>query len=373
MTSPPPRIFVSAGEPSGDQHAADVVSALRRRWPDAVIEGFGGPAMAAAGATLLYHMDDYTVMGLAEIVAKIPAHVRLLRLLRDRFNSEPYDLVIPVDYPGFHLRLAAAAHSRGIRVLYYIPPQLWAWRPGRARRLAEVTDRLAVVLPFEEEFFARLGLAATYVGHPIVDHSWRPERAAARESLGVTDGARVLAIFPGSREQEVRYHWDVFREVGRRLLEEGACDRVLVAGVRHGVYADPGPLEILPDRAPEVLAAADAAVVKSGTTTLETALAKVPMVVVYRMHPFTHAVGRRLTRLRHYSLVNLVAGSEVVPELIQGAATAERIASAVRPLLDPASAEACAQRQGLARVIEQLGPPGAAERVAELAAQLTAQ
>ncbi len=370
MTPPPPRIFVSAGEPSGDLHAAAVVRALARRWPDAVIDGFGGPAMAEAGTRLVASMDDYTVMGFAEVVTKLPAHLRLLRQLGARFRSDRYDLVLPVDYPGFHLRLAGSAHAAGSRVLYYIPPQLWAWRPGRARRLRAVTDRLAAILPFEEEFYASLGLEARYVGHPLVDDVELPSRAAAREVLGVTGEARVLAIFPGSRRQELRYHWDVLREVGKRLLAEGRCDRALVAGVPHGDYPDAAPLEIHRGRPETVLAAADAAVVKSGTTTLETALAGVPMVVVYRLHPFTHAVGRRLTTLDRYSLVNLVAGEDVVPELIQHDATVDRITDATRPLLDSNHPATRAQRSGLARVVERLGPPGAAGRVADLAAEL---
>lgn len=370
MTPPPPRIFVSAGEPSGDLHAAAVVRALARRWPGAVIEGFGGPAMAAAGATLVASMDDYTVMGFAEVLTKLPAHLRLLGRLGARFRRAPYDLVLPVDYPGFHLRLAGAAHRAGSRVLYYIPPQLWAWRPGRARRLRAVTDRLATILPFEGAFYASLGLETTYVGHPLVDDIELPTREAARAALGVTGDARVLAIFPGSRRQELRYHWDVLREVGQRLLAEGRCDRVLVAGVEQGAYPDAGPLEVRRGEPGAVLAAADAAVVKSGTTTLETALAGVPMVVVYRLHPFTHALGRRLTKLKRYSLVNLVADEDVVPELIQHEASVDRIADAARPLLDRNHPAARAQRAGLARVVERLGPPGAAGRVADLAGGL---
>ena len=156
MTAGPVRIFVSAGEPSGDLHGAGVVEALRRRYPDAVIDAFGGPAMAAAGAAVLFPMEEYSAMGFVEVIESLPAHLRLLRTLRHRLRQNPYDLVLLIDYPGFHLRLAASARQSGARVLYYIPPQLWAWRPGRARRLRGVVDRLAVILPFEEEAFREL-------------------------------------------------------------------------------------------------------------------------------------------------------------------------------------------------------------------------
>lgn len=370
MTAGSVRIFVSAGEPSGDLHGAGVVEALRRRYPDAQIDAFGGPAMAAAGATVLFPMEEYSAMGFIEVIESLPAHLRLLRTLRDRFRRDPYHLVLLIDYPGFHLRLAASARESGARVLYYIPPQLWAWRPGRARRLRGV-DRLAVILPFEEAAFRQLDLKAEFVGHPLVDHSPGPgHRARARQALGLPVEARVLAIFPGSRRLEVRNHWPRFREAAVQMLREGRCERILLAATSVGDYADPGPVTIHRDDPMTVLSAADAVLAKSGTTTLQAALTDTPMVVAYRTHPWTYQIARRLLRVQWISLVNLIAGKEVVPELAQHEVTVPRLAEEIRPLLDPAHPRTRAQREGLALVRQRLGPPGAAGRVADIAAQL---
>jgi lipid-A-disaccharide synthase len=227
-----PRIFISAGEPSGDLHAAAVVEALRQRYPAASIEALGGPRMERAGATLRYRMEGLAAFGVVEVVTKLWAHYRLLRALGEDFRSGRYDLVILVDYPGFHLRVAEVAHAASTKVLYYIAPQLWAWRPGRARRLAAAVDRLAVVLPFEQTFFGELGLRSEYVGHPLVDGKSWPSREQARAQLGITNGSRVLGIFPGSRSQEIRRLWQPFRDAALQLLEEGRCDRVLVAATQ---------------------------------------------------------------------------------------------------------------------------------------------
>jgi lipid-A-disaccharide synthase len=365
-----PRIFISAGEPSGDLHGAGVVRALFQRYPRATIEALGGPHMQQAGAILRYHMEGLAAFGVVEVVTKIRAHYHLLRALQEDFRVGRYDLVVLVDYPGFHLRVAEAARKAGTKVLYYIAPQLWAWRPERARRLAAAVDRLAVVLPFEQTFFGRLGLRSEYVGHPLVDRGAGPSREQARAQLGIAAGARVLGLFPGSRAQEIRRLWQPFRDAARQLLQEGSCDRVLVAGTATGVYPDPGPLEILRGGAIPLFAAADAALAKSGTTTLEAALAGTPMVVAYRVHPLSWAVFQRVRTVRWVSLVNLVADREIVPELLQERATAAELTAALRPLLNPADPRTVAQRNGLAMVRERLGQPGASTRVVAMAGEL---
>jgi lipid-A-disaccharide synthase len=365
-----PHIFVSAGEPSGDLHGAGVVQALRARHPDAVIEALGGPRMAAAGAVIRYPMEGLAAFGLVEVVTKLGAHLRLLRALRAEFRAGRYDLVILIDYPGFHVRVAEAARKAGTKVLYYIAPQLWAWRPGRARRFASAVDRLAVVLPFEQRFFGRLGLRSEYVGHPLVDRGAWPPRAAARARLGISPESRVLGIFPGSRSQEIRRLWVPFRDAALRLLGEGRCDTVIVAGTPGGQYPDPGPIEILRGDPILVFAAADAALAKSGTTTLEAALADVPMVVAYKVHPLTWLMFQRLRTVDWVSLVNLVAEHEVVPELLQHRAEAGPLAEALRPLLDPRDPRTLAQHEGLALVRQRLGAPGASTRVVALADEL---
>jgi lipid-A-disaccharide synthase len=365
-----PRIFISAGEPSGDLHGAAVVRALLRRYPGATIEALGGAQMEQAGATIRYRMEGLAAFGVVEVVTKIRAHYRLLRALQHDFQVGRYDLVILVDYPGFHLRVAEAAHSAGTKILYYIAPQLWAWRPERARRLAAAVNRLAVVLPFEQAFFEKLGLRSDYVGHPLVDREPPPTRDQARAQLGIPAGNRVLGIFPGSRAQEIRRLWKPFRDAAQRLLKDGSCDRVLVAGTTTGAYPDPGPIEVQRGNPATLFAASDAALAKSGTTTLEAALAGTPMVVAYKVHPLSWAVFQRVRTVRWVSLVNLVAEREIVPELLQERASATELATQVRPLLNPADPRTAAQKQGLALVRERLGQPGASTRVVALASEL---
>ncbi|HEX9755927.1 MAG TPA: lipid-A-disaccharide synthase [Gemmatimonadales bacterium] len=369
----PARVFVSAGEPSGDAHAASVVRALLRRRPDTLVEAFGGPLLRSAGATVRFPMEPYTVLGLFEALGKIPAHLRLLRTLRGDFAAGRYDLVLLVDYPGFNLRLAESAHRAGLPTLYYVAPQLWAWRPGRARRLARAVDCLAVVLPFEADFFRRHGVPCEFVGHPLAERDW-PSRDMARRELGLPAEERIVAMFPGSRQQEIERLWPDFRDAGQALVRERACDRVLVAGREAAVYpgVEVAGLTLVTGRADSVLAAADAAVVKSGTTTLEAACTGTPMVVAYRVHPIWAMLVRRMVTVRWFSLVNLVAGEPVVPELIQRQVSARRLVEAVRPLLEPTSCAANTQREALARVRRRLGPPGAAERVAGMVEELLA-
>ena len=367
-----PRIFVSAGEPSGDLHGAGVIRALRQRHPDAVIEALGGPRMQAAGARLRYRMEGLAAFGLVEVLTKLAAHWRLLRALRRDFAAGRYDLVILIDYPGFHIRVAEAARAAGTKVLYYIAPQLWAWRPERARRLAAAVDRLAVVLPFEQPFFGGLGVRSDYVGHPLVDRGAAPTREQARAALGLPAEGRVLGVFPGSRSQEVGRLWEPFRDAARRLLGEGRCDHAVVAATGEGDYPDPGPLRLVRGNPTAVLAASDAVLAKSGTTTLEAALAGTPMVVAYKVHPLTYRMFQRLRTVQWVSLVNLVAEREVVPEMLQERAAAGPLADALRPLLDPADPRTVAQRDGLALVRRRLGAPGATGRVVALADELLA-
>jgi lipid-A-disaccharide synthase len=328
--------------------------------------------MAAAGATVRFPLERYTVLGFAEVLRRLPAHWELLRRLRREFRAGRYDLVVLLDYPGFNLRVAEAAHRHGVKVLYYIPPKYWASgrRSGRVHRLGQATDRLAVVLPFEASFFARHGVAAQYVGHPLLDRPPPPAREAARRELGVAPDQRLLALFPGSRPQELARLWAPFRDAARQLLAAGSCERVAVAAVRGSDYPDSDGLLLRYDDPATILAAADAALVKSGTATLEAALAGVPMVVAYRVHWLTAWLARRLLTVPWISLVNLIAEAPVVTELLQREVRAERLALEAAPLLDPAGAAVARQREGFTLIRERVGGPGASERVAELAMEL---
>jgi lipid-A-disaccharide synthase len=366
------RILVMAGEPSGDLHGARVVSALAELMPDAEIDAVGGPRMARAGATIRRSIDGLAAMGFVEILHKIPAHLGLLRRLRRDFAAHRYDLVVTVDYPGFHLRVAQAAKRAGIPVLAYIAPQLWAWRPGRADRWSRAVDRMAVILPFETDFFRTHGIEATYVGHPLVDGEATVliDRAAARAALGLGADSRVLALFPGSREGEITRLWPLYRAAALRLRAMGRVDEIVVAGTAEGQYPGAEGMHVAHDASALALAAADAALVKSGTTTLEAAIADVPMVVAYRLHPLTYHLARRLVTVPWVSLVNLITERAVVPELVQHAVTVDRLVDAIAPLLDPTTPEAIAQRAGLAEARRRLGGPGASRRVAGLALEL---
>jgi lipid-A-disaccharide synthase len=368
-----PGVLVSTGEPSGDAHAASLVRALRGLVPDLRVEAVGGPQLEAAGATLLARIENLTVLGFVEVVGKIPAHYRVLRSIERRLSSGDIRLVVLVDYPGFHLRVAAAARRAGVPVLYYIAPQLWAWGAGRLKRLARDVTRLAVILPFEEDFFRERGIPATFVGHPLLD---RPplagHRSSVKTALGLDPARPVLGLFPGSREQEITRMWPLFREAWRLIAAQRPGVQAFVAGVGGAEYPEAGEISVVRGKPRECFAAADAALCKSGTTTLEAALADLPHVVAYRLHPLSYQIARRLVRIPWIGLANLVARRSVTPELIQSAATPAALAAAVSPLLDPASVERREQLRGLDEVRRRLGGPGAALRTAELARGLLA-
>jgi len=328
--------------------------------------------MAEAGAKILARAEDLAALGLAEVVSSIPAHVRLLLRLRRLFRSGRYQLVILVDYPGFHLKVAAAARAAGLPVLYYIAPQLWAWAEWRVRSLRKNVNSLAVILPFEESFFAARGIHAEFVGHPLLDRDAAPPRLAARSALSINSSAPLLALFPGSRPQEVQRLWPAFRDAARKLQHVTPGLQVAVAAVGGASYPDGDGFVLAQRSAQHLLAAADVGLCKSGTTTMEAMLANLPMVIAYRMHPLTHAIARRAVRLTHVGLVNLIAERDVVPEFIQDSVTAEILANALEPLLDPAGMAATHQREAFREIRAKLGVPGAGKRVAAMALQMVA-
>ncbi len=364
-------IFVSAGEPSGDAHAAAFVRELKRQVPGVRVEGFGGAKMAAEGVELMERMEGLTVIGFVEVLKKVPAHLRLLKRIERRLERGDVNLVVLVDYPGFHMRLARLAKRLGVPVLYYIAPQLWAWHENRVKAMARDVTELAVILPFEEEFFSRRGLKTTFVGHPLIDRpALAGDRGAIKARLGLDPARPVVGLFPGSRKQEASKLWPVFRDTARMLP---AFDvQWLVAASSAAEYPGAGGIHVIRDRPAECFAAADVALSKSGTTTLEAALAGAPQVIAYRLNPVSYFLARRLIRVPYVGLVNLVAGRKVAPELLQRDATPEKLALALLPLLNQRSAERRDQLEGAAEVRRRLGEPGAASRVAAIARQMLA-
>lgn len=367
-----PVIFISAGEPSGDLHGAGLARALRARLPGVRLIGLGGARMAAEGVELLATVNDLAVMGFVEVASRLPFFLRLRRRVFGAVVDEGVDLVIPIDYPGFNLRLARFARERGVRVLYYIAPQVWAWHASRAADLARDTDEVAVILPFEEEFLRQAGANAKFVGHPLVD---LPPPAVPRDEAlqrwGLDPARPVLALFPGSRPQEVRRHLHLFGEAAEGVVRARPDVQPIIGAssdLAPGVFA--GVAWPLADDPRALLHYATAALAKSGTTTLEAALAGIPFVVAYRMNPLSYQIARRLVDVPHIALANLVAGERLLPELVQDAATPAALRDAVLPLLDVGSETRGRVLEGLDRVRRTLGGAGAAERVAEDAAAL---
>ncbi|WP_420464379.1 lipid-A-disaccharide synthase [Candidatus Palauibacter sp.] len=357
---------MSAGEASGDRHGAAVARAIRAGLPGARLFGIGGREMEAAGVARLAGLEALSVMGGAEVLRRLPSLLGLERRIRRLFAAEGVGLFLPIDYPGLNLRLARAARRQGRRVLYFIAPQVWAWRQGRARRLARDCDRVLTVLPFEADLLEKYGVDAEFVGHPLLD----ARESASRQPPAA--GERVIGLFPGSRAQEVRFMLPVFADAARRLARRHAGLEVRVARPPHlpeTLYEGSG----FPTASPEdVLGQATAAITKSGTITLELALAGIPMVVGYRTTRLEWAIGRRLVRVPSIVLVNLVTGARVVPELLQDRLTPGRMASALEPLLEEASPERRAMLRGFAALRDRLGEPGCAARVAARAIELLA-
>jgi lipid-A-disaccharide synthase len=365
-------ILFVVGEASGDLHASKVAAALKAAQPDRPLVGTGGERMRAAGVTLLEHSERLAAIGFVEVLRHIPRHWALLRELKARLASGRVGLVILLDYPGFNMRVAEAAHAAGVPVLYYITPQVWAWGANRLPKLARWVSKAAVILPFEEALLRAHGVDATFVGHPLLDRVPElPEPAAAREALGLRPDDPVLAVFPGSRRSEIDRHLAPFTATARELVRRHPSLQVVVSAAPGiGIDASACPFPVVRGASFTVLRAATAGLLKSGTTTLEAAVAGLPHVIAYRTSALSYAIARRVVTIPHIGLVNVVAGREVSREFVQEAVEPRALADAIDPLLAPASAEAGAARAGLADVRSRLGAPGASARAADFALAL---
>jgi lipid-A-disaccharide synthase len=368
-----PRILIITGEASGDLHGAHLARAIAARDPGAQLVGIGGPGMRAAGVTMIPGVPQLDLVGLVGLSA-VRAIIQRVLAVRRVLKAEPWDLVVFIDNPGLNMRLARMAKAAGRRVLYYIAPQIWAWRPGRMKWIQERVDHVVVILPFEPDLYRRAGVRCTFVGHPLLD-SVAPEydRNALRRQFNLEDSAPVIGLFPGSRVAEVSMLLPILLETARRLAANDPKTQFVLAqastiddNLLHALLQrSPVPVTVVKDQASEVMAASDLLLVASGTATLQAAVVGTPMVLLYRTTLPTYWIARCLVQVKWIGLVNLVAGRSIVPELIQDEATAERLWQEARRLLTDRHAYND-MKDGLRQVRGLLGEPGASDRAAEV-------
>ncbi len=368
---PPTQILISAGEASGDMYAARLATALRARM-DVKLFGMGGPRMKEAGVELVADCSEVALVGIVEILKKLPA-LKLVwkRLIRASLERKPR-LAILTDYPGFHLRLARALKKQGVSNVYFVCPQFWAWRPWRANIVRRRFARGLCIFPFEEEFYRSRGVAADFIGHPLVGHvaAGRSREEFARD-FGLDAVKPIVTILPGSRHGEIAHHMPRLVETCAEISRNREVQFVLAlapgtARDQAAKYMKPeAPFIVVENATYDALAAADLAIVSSGTATVETALLDAPMIVVYRLSPLTATIARLLVRTSMFAMVNLIAGRKVVPEFVQKDFTAPKVAREAVRLLDSPEARA-EMRRGYAEIRAKLGPPGAVERAADI-------
>lgn len=370
-------ILVVAGEASGDAHAAGLVNELRRVRPDLRFFGMGGERLAAAGLERLYDAREVSVMGFTEVLPKLFRILAVMRGLAKAAKARRPALAVLVDIPDFNLRLARKLKAQGVPIAYYISPMLWAWRPGRVKLVARDVDKMLCILPFEERWYRERGVAASFVGSPVLEQVPPPADAAQfRRELGVDEARPTLALLPGSRKSEIARLTDAMAKAAAMIAEDRpglqilipvapGIDPSLIARFFEGTGVRP---TFIDGRAPQVVGASDVAIVASGTATLEAGLMLRPLVVVYRVSWLTGLMGRLLLKIRSVSLVNLLAGRALVPELLQDAMRAELIAAEVKRLWSgPARDEVV---EGLRQLRAVLGDCGASQKAAAAVVEL---
>jgi lipid-A-disaccharide synthase len=373
---PPIPLLLSAGEASGDMYAARLAAALKQRM-DVSIFGMGGPQMRAAGVDIVTDYSEVSVVGITEVLKRLPSLVRAMRHLVGEAERRKPPLAILTDFPGFHLRLARKLRRRSIRNIYYICPQFWAWRPWRVNLVRRRFAKALCIFPFEEKFYADAGVPVKFIGHPLVGNV---KATLTREFIckkyGLEQEARIITILPGSRRGEIAHHLPILvealAEIRRNLPQPPEVLLAVAPGQDAQSVAVAFPAEwrikLIEADTYNALAAADLAIVSSGTATVETALLGKPMIVIYRLSPLTARLAKRLVRTKFFSMVNLIAGRAVVPELIQDDFTPQRVAAEAMALLsatEEAKAQVAEMIRGLQEVQTLLGPPGAVDRAAD--------
>jgi lipid-A-disaccharide synthase len=370
--------MIIAGEASGDLHGANLVSEALRLDSSLSFFGIGGSRMREAGVETLVDASEMAVVGLVEVISHFSVIYGALKLMKRILRSDPPDLVILIDYPDFNLMLARAAKKAGVRVLYYISPQIWAWRVGRVRKIGRVVDRMAVVFPFEVPFYEKEGIPVSFVGHPLVD-AVRPTltRDEAQERFSLDPDKRTVGLFPGSRRQEIRNLLPVILR-SAVLLRERFPDLQFVLPLAPSLrreelapFLDASGLDVtvVEGMGYDVIQVCDAIITVSGTVTLEIAMIGVPMVIIYKVAPLTYAIGKRLIKVEHIGICNIVAGEGVVRELLQDRAEPGLISSEVARILSD-EAYSCGIRKKYETVRERLGKGGCSRKVAEIALEM---
>ncbi len=372
-----PVIMLSAGEASGDLHGATLCRALRELAPGARLVGMGGARMAEAGMEVVADPTSHAVVGMSEAVGRIPGLYRAYRALVRRIYEERPRALVLIDFPEFNLRLARQARRAGVPVVYFIPPQLWAWRRGRIRQMARRVTRVLAVFPFEQALYEEAHVGVDFVGHPLLDvlplHLTRDD---ARRRLGLDPAASVVGLLPGSRREELARLLPPMLDAARRLAAVDPRRRFLigaaptvdlaqVAALLAATKTDGPRVEIVEGLTHELMAGSDVVLIASGTATLEAALLGAPMVVCYRVSRLTETVARMLARVPWISLPNIVAGRKAVPEVLQDEVTGRRLASEALHLLEDAAA-ATAQRAAFKEIRGRLGEPGVGPRAARV-------
>ena len=369
-------LLLSAGEASGDMYAARLAAALKQRLGVAIF-GMGGPQMRAAGVEIITDYSEVSVVGITEVLKRLPSLVRAMRHLVEEAERRKPPLAILTDFPGFHLRLARKLRPKGIRNVYYICPQFWAWRPWRANLVRRRFVEALCIFHFEEKFYADAGVPVKFIGHPLVGNVQATlTRELFCKKYGLQEGQQIVALLPGSRRGEIAHHLPVLvqalGEIRRRLMPPPQ----IVVAVAPGLDATPLETEfpaewdarLITNDTYNALAAADLAIVSSGTATVETALLGKPMIVIYRLSPLTGLLAKPLVKTKYFSMVNLIAGRTVVPELIQDDLKPQRVASEVESLLSGSGRDnprVAQMNRGLQEVQKLLGPPGAVDRAAD--------
>jgi lipid-A-disaccharide synthase len=367
------RILIVTGEASGDLHGAHLAKAIMALEPTTELVGIGGPSMRAAGVNLVPGVPQLDVMGLIGLSA-IRAMLQRVRAIRRVLKAEAWDLVVLIDNPGLNFHFARVAKAAGRRVLYYIAPQLWAWRPGRMKWIQRRVDHVVVILPFEPELYHRAGVRCTFVGHPLLDMvAAHYDRAKLRREFDLSESARVVGLLPGSRVSEVEMLLPVLLKAAAQLvLAEPGTQFILAQAssiddnlIQPLLRDSPVPVRVVHDRANEVMALSDVLLIASGTATLQAAVVGTPMVLLYKTSPLTYRLARWLITVKWIGLVNLVGGRLIVPELVQEDATDERLCREVLHLLrDPSAYNE--MKEGLRQVRQSLGEPGASSRAAQV-------